>query len=220
MQCYRHVKQLTALENFVQNLHDHVLDRLRLPQVTGNTSRIEARPPYTDRDRAKVTIVNNRIYRHKVLRINYTTYDMQRAQDSLNPRTQADVIVLADEESASQAGDPYWYARVLGVFHADVRYQSSPGVSSVLTRVDFLWIRWFERDTNYTSGLAVKRLPCLRFFNETLDPAAFGFLNPADIVRGAHVLPAFARGERVALPPSLARPTQSTKEWNYYYVNM
>lgn len=29
------------------------------------------------------------------MRVNYTTYDMRRGQDSVNPRTQADIMILA-----------------------------------------------------------------------------------------------------------------------------
>jgi hypothetical protein len=35
----------------------------------------------------EVQILDNRIYFHKVFRVKYTTYDMRRAQDSINPRT-------------------------------------------------------------------------------------------------------------------------------------
>lgn len=156
---------------------------------------------------------------------------MRRAQDSLNPRTQADVIVLADEQSDIEEGDhphsarhsrhPYWYARVLGVFHTHIRH-SAPralGASSVITRVDFLWVRWFEIDTTYAHGFAAKRLPRVRFV-ETPDALAFGFLNPADVVRATHLIPAFAHDHRRNLPPSLARPHHPTEEWHYHYVNM
>lgn len=155
---------------------------------------------------------------------------MRRAQDSLNPRTQADVIVLANEDAdalpeyATGTTHPYWYARILGVFHTLVRYntpsESGAHSMSVLNRVDFLWVRWLQRDTTYASGFAAKRLPRVSFVDETCDPSAFGFLNPADVVRGTHLIPAFAHALRAALPPSLARPVRSNEDWKYYYVNM
>ena len=57
------------------------------------------------------------------MRVNYTTYDMRRDQDTINPRTHADVMVLnpGDEESEDER-HPYWYARVCGIFHANVLY--------------------------------------------------------------------------------------------------
>jgi hypothetical protein len=50
---------------------------------------------FTPEERSTVTFVNNRIYKHKVMRVNYTTYDLRRAQDSLNSRTHADIMVLS-----------------------------------------------------------------------------------------------------------------------------
>ena len=40
---------------------------------------------FTDDEQATVIFKDNRIYSHKVLRVNYTTYDVHQAQDSINP---------------------------------------------------------------------------------------------------------------------------------------
>ena len=45
-----------------------------------------------------VTFVGNWIYHHKVICINHTTYDGRHSQDSLNPHTHADFMVLAHED--------------------------------------------------------------------------------------------------------------------------
>ncbi|KAK7434388.1 hypothetical protein VKT23_020234 [Stygiomarasmius scandens] len=78
----------------------------------------------------------NHIYSHKVLHINYTTYDMCQSQDSINPSSHADIMVHSSDPST-----PYWYARVLGIFHADVRYDKHP-----YRQVDFLWVCWLVVD--------------------------------------------------------------------------
>ncbi len=52
----------------------------------------------TTNHRNSLFIVNNRIYRHKILRINYTTYDVRQDQDSINPHTRSDIMVLANDE--------------------------------------------------------------------------------------------------------------------------
>ena len=49
--------------------------------------------------------------------INYTTYDMHRNQDSINPRTCSDVMLL---NADSEDDHCYLYAWVIGIFHADV----------------------------------------------------------------------------------------------------
>jgi hypothetical protein len=71
-----------------------------------------------------VTFVGNRIYRHKVIRINHTTYDGRRNQDSLNPRTHADFMVLAHEDDTddNSTAHPYWYGRIIGIFHTCVKH--------------------------------------------------------------------------------------------------
>ena len=68
---------------------------------------------FTSEGRNTVTILNNLIYSHKVLWINYTTYDMRREQDFLNPRTHADIMVLSQEPETHEDGmpeHPYLYA--------------------------------------------------------------------------------------------------------------
>lgn len=125
---------------------------------------------------------------------------------------------MTTAECSSVDMHPYWYARVIGVFHAHIRFHTERGPSR-LARVDFLWVHWFEQDTSYNSGWAARRLPRIRFLPNN-DSTAFGFINPADVVRGAHLIPAFAHGLRTALPPSLARPVHPSEDWTYFYVNM
>ena len=167
-------------------------------------------------DRAGVVIVNNRIYRHKVIRINYTTYDMRRAQDSLNPRTQGNIMVLANEpDNGTDSGTtgttahPYWYARVIGIFHANVRRSAEVQHD----RMEFLWVRWLRRDDTFRAGFSARRLHRVAFDDER-EPGAFGFVNPADVIRGVHVIPAFAHGRREGVSTmSLTNPTLST-QWH------
>jgi hypothetical protein len=112
---------------------------------------------FTDKDRVSISFANNRMYRHKVMRVNYTTYDLRREQDSLNPRTHADIMLLAHEdEESTQTAHPYWYARVLGIFHV---YAIRAGASLHQERMEFLWVRWFGRDLSYKSGFKSRRLP-------------------------------------------------------------
>jgi len=86
----------------------------------------------------------NTIYEHKFLRVNYTTYDLRREQDSINPRTHPDVMVLSGE-TAEDTDDahPYWYARVIGIYHARVRHIGPLSKSSEPQRLEFLRVRWY-----------------------------------------------------------------------------
>lgn len=73
--------------------------------------------------------------------------------------------------------------------------------------MDLLHVRWFHRDRTSPSGWIAKRLPRLTFIPDNKD-GAFGFLDPADIVRASHIMPAFAHertSEFLKSPSPLAR---------------
>lgn len=54
---------------------------------------------------------------HSTPKVYYTTYDLRREYDTINPRTHCDVMVLSGE---TRPQHPYWYARVLGIYYFDV----------------------------------------------------------------------------------------------------
>jgi hypothetical protein len=99
-------------QDFIPKLKDHLLGRLLHHDFDGDECQ------FSDADRNTVRIHNNRIYSAKVLRVNYTTYDVRRGQDTLNPRTNSDVMVLSAD--TTPGAHPYWYAHILGVFHAQI----------------------------------------------------------------------------------------------------
>jgi hypothetical protein len=139
---------------------------------------------FTPSERRSVIIDNNIIYRHKVLRVNYTTYDMRRAQDSLNPRVSghADIMVLSPEnEEDNKEPHPYWYARILGIFHANIRYIGPNSISQEPVRMEFLFVRWFGRDPTLRPGWKSRRLFRLGFVPGN-DGSAFGFLDPNQVI--------------------------------------
>jgi hypothetical protein len=86
--------------------------------------------------------------------------------------------------------------------------------------MEFLWVRWFGRDLSHKSGWKAKRLDRLGFI-DSADPAAFGFLNPAEVIRASHIVPAFRYGcTSDLLPKSIARrPEDNDQDYIYYYVN-
>jgi len=52
-----------------------------------------------------------------ILQVNHTTYDLRREQDTINPSTRADIMVLSHKDERTH---PYWYARVLGIMWSTV----------------------------------------------------------------------------------------------------
>ncbi len=90
-------------KDFLPRLKNHFLSRLLGHRYDGDELN------FSSADRRNVLIMNNgTIYQHKVLRVNYTTYDLRRGQDSLNPRIpgHADVMVLSPENEGENE-DPH-----------------------------------------------------------------------------------------------------------------
>ncbi|OBZ65843.1 hypothetical protein A0H81_14120 [Grifola frondosa] len=179
-------------------------------------------PPcqFTGNERDTLRIDRERIYIHKVVRINYTTYDMRCAQDSINPTSHPDVLLLSSPDDPH----PFAYARVLSVFHVNA-YRVGPGLPEhpELERIEVLWARSFEVDESAPGGFDAKRLHRLKFV-DCNDEAAFVLLDPQQVVRGAHLIPAFHHSRTDEYLPgfSLARREEETddQDWKYFYVGM
>ena len=178
---------------------------------------------YTDTERNGVSILDNQLYIHKTVRVNYTSYDMRRQQDVVNPSSKPDVMVLSCEDDDD--AHPFWYARVIKIFHVFVLHHiSAPQVEQTPMepkRMDILWVRWFGLDTDARGGWSKKRLHGILFIPSD-EPGAFGFIDPEQIIRGVHLIPNFPR-ERTdsRLPPSIVRPANDKDEdWDSFYVNL
>jgi len=181
---------------------------------------------FTPSDRSTVIIEGNTIFQHKVLRVNYTTYDMQREQDSVHPSVagHGDVMVLSPEnEDENDDPHPYWYARVLGIYHANVRHIGSKSKSYEPKQMDFLFVRWFGRDLDPRPGWKAKRLIRLGFVPGN-DGSAFGFLDPSQVIRAVHLIPAFHWGRvttKYLQRSPIARGNEKPDEdWQLYYLAM
>lgn len=139
----------------------------------------------------------------------------------MNPRLHCDVMVLSSETGSDV--HPFWYARVLGVFHAKVLHTGPQSRSREVQHMEFLWVRWFGVEPNHRSGSLNACLPKIGFVPEE-DPSAFGFLDPSLVLRGCHLVPAFAAGRTQELlktvSPTAARPLGEIDDWANYYVIM
>lgn len=173
-----------------------------------------------------VVILADSIYSHQRLRVNYTTYDLRREQDSINPKSHSDIMMLSQEypDDESTPWHPYWYARIIGIYHASVYFRGSPTYPNIPAghrTIHFLFVRWFGIDIEHQYGWRAKHIPMIGF-SELSDPDAFGFVNPSHILRAAHLIPAFHFGQtNTLLPHSLARSaSENDHDWLCYYVNM
>ena len=149
-------------------------------------------------------------------------YDNRREQDFINPRTHSDVMVLADDHDAKF--HPYWYGRVIGVFHAMVRFNSSRAKAREMQRVDFLWIRWYGIDCDsdmMKSTFKAKHMYQVGFLDGALDEA-FGFINQSDILWAVHLIPSFVSGctSEIGISPRAHCPEEDNQDYVRYYVNL
>ncbi|RPD53254.1 hypothetical protein L226DRAFT_548591 [Lentinus tigrinus ALCF2SS1-7] len=211
-----------AFKNFQTCLYDHLIARLKGHAFQGEE------PECSVADRSALRFVANRIYHHHRMRLNYTTYDMRRSQDVIDPTSHPDIMTLSHEDDDNT--HPYWYARVIHIFHVNVyRSDAAPGTpASRPQRMDILWIRWFGLDPTSPHGFKAKRHPRVGFVPHD-DGIPFGFLNPAVVIRASHIIPLFSYHHTPGLlPPSIARHGQNTYEkpefhdcdYQYYMVNM
>jgi len=161
---------------------------------------------------------NNQIYQHRTLRVNYTSYNLQRHSDLINIRTRPDLMVLSEEEDHIH---PYQYGRLIDIFTVPIHYKGSkPIVGARRQKLRVLWVRWYERDTHYEDGFSTLRLPRLSFV-DTSDPGAHGFIDPTAVLRAAHLIPAFHHDLMDPQPlPDCHATRFLADDWNYYYANM
>ncbi|KAL5534936.1 hypothetical protein ACEPAF_3026 [Sanghuangporus sanghuang] len=86
-----------------QNKRDLAVQTFRGDLRTHLLGRILKREEYADLTPGELGglhIRHDKLYWHKVIQINYTTYDLRRKQDTCNPSTHPDVMMLAPEVDA------------------------------------------------------------------------------------------------------------------------
>ena len=205
------------MQDFLPRLKDHLLAWVRGLAYNGDEY------DFSNEDRHCILILDNKFFEHVYLRINYTTYDLRREQDSISSRSHPDIMLLSQEDEHSH---PYWYAHVCLIFHVMVQHcNDAASPYSKPNRMDILFVHWFRCDSNSKTGWDAKQLPWLQFFDEENLADTFGFVDPESVIHGVHLIPAFGLGvTEELLGPSFVRQESETIEphndWCFYYVNM
>ena len=176
---------------------------------------------FTPEQRNELRLLNvGRIVESKILRINYTSYDIRRGHDALRPDGHSFLMTLSREEDPDR--HPFWYCQVIKAFHVEVHFCPG-GVSHAQEKMEVLWVRWLGMDPDHQWGFRQCALPKVGFVPEDADSPPFGFLDPSQVIRGCHLIPAFIDGRTDQLLPrgvSVARRPGETDDWASYYVNM
>ncbi|KZP10392.1 hypothetical protein FIBSPDRAFT_708239, partial [Athelia psychrophila] len=213
-----------AIKAFLPKLKSHLLPRI-LSILKGQEGiNVESLPsPGTcDADEVLILGKHNRIYEHRILRVNYTTYDVRRDQDMINAHSaHCNIMVLSRDQSLNDS-DPgalsYRYGRVLGTYHAKVIYNGPGRIDYQQHRIEFVWVRWFDEVGREGIDPNQRRLPRLRFVPLD-DDDAFGIVDPSDILRGCHVVPRFSRGQVHTDNSGQSNLARDALDWKEYYVN-
>ncbi|KAG8741331.1 hypothetical protein FRC10_002993 [Ceratobasidium sp. 414] len=195
-----------AVKFFIPSLKEHLLSR-----IPGN---------HQPTDLGKITFQNDRMYSHATLQINYTSYDVRRQQDTLNPHTPCRFILLPADTGGDLSVHPFLYAKVLGIYHANIRYCHRPP-----KRMDFVWVRWLDYDHEEPGGWDIGRLDRVSYCkyrndSELLD--AFGFIDPRNIIRASHMIPDFSSGMHCTVLNAKAKSLaydSDEGDWKYYYAS-
>lgn len=80
----------------------------------------------------------------------------------------------------------FWYASVIGIFYADVQHTGHCSQDFNPKHMEFLWIQWLGLVPGRSFGRKRATLPKVGFIPDS-DEFAFGFLDPALIIRGCHL---------------------------------
>jgi hypothetical protein len=206
-------------EHLLPRINDSLRDkRASTHNGTSSTSLEdrEATPHAIDPNR--IFFKSDRMYQHHLLRVNYTTYDVRRSQDLINPATlRRDIMMLASDRDAEN-DHPFWFARVLGIYHVNVVYAEPGMLDYTSQRFDFLWVRWFQSHGKTSASWQEYRLDTVSF-PPVAHQDSFGFVDPKDVLRGCHIIPRFRHGKVHSDGVSLSRCANDARDWTRYAIN-
>jgi hypothetical protein len=123
------------------------------------------------------------------------------------------VMTLNPSYPAEDGSHPFLYAKVHGILHANMLYMNGL-VDPRPERMDFLWVRWFKWAGSDASSYVLHVVS----FPPVTDDNAFGFLDPADILRSCHIIRRFSEVDSL-LQKSLSATAQDASDCSMYFVN-
>ncbi|EIW80115.1 hypothetical protein CONPUDRAFT_58968, partial [Coniophora puteana RWD-64-598 SS2] len=133
-------------------------------------------------------ISKEKLYEHKTLWINFTTYDLHQEHDTINPNSHPNIMLLSQDELTNKNAHPYWYARVTFIFHVMVCFHHEDPSKS--HHLDVLLIQWLHQDSNFQDIFAHRCLSRVSFFPLGTSEC-WDFIDPSTVIRLVHLLPGF-----------------------------
>lgn len=162
-------------------------------------------------------IENDTLYEHPILNIKYTSYEVQQETDIIHLGYGRTGVMVYTPMLRENESEPWSYANVLAVYHMTVCTASNPEPQTV----SVLWVRWMQRNAVGLTGPNSQNYTQVSYVPWSDTPgSAFDFIDPSHIIRGCHLVPAFALGRtRNLLDPSVARDPGPEGDWRAYYAN-
>ena len=206
-------------------MKQHLLPRIRLQlaevngwEVDGFSSPDNLIEPLGDWQ--AVMLKRDRFYKYNIMHINYTTYDIRRGDDVINTRTShSNIMMLNSAFAEDPSKHSFCYAHVLGIFHANVVYLGEKNLDYCPQRLEFLWVRWYCIKAGVQSGWKALKPDRVHFPLMAGNLDASGFLDPADVLRGCHIIPAFCQGQVHPNGKPFSGIAQDQNDWFSYYIN-
>ncbi|TEB33312.1 hypothetical protein FA13DRAFT_1589061, partial [Coprinellus micaceus] len=198
------------LEGTIPKLKQHLLPRILSRLGYGSDDVMKC-------DWTNVVLQGNRVFSHKLMQIEYTTYDGRQGQDVVHVDTPQCNVMLLNPNNPHGSVHPYIYARVVGIFHGIVSYvgQLPDGsISYTSHRIDFCWAHWYEFN-KANHEFALERASPYPFNS----PKALNFFDPADILRAVHLVPQFSLRRMDTGLPAKTRWGSKQPLWSTYFIN-
>ncbi|KAG2110219.1 uncharacterized protein F5147DRAFT_772486 [Suillus discolor] len=118
-----------AIKDFLPCLKTHILDHLD----AGTPGSPAKDPTHADNHHNSILFKHNRIYHHNLTQFNFTSYDVRRSQDVINPKTpHCNIMLLQHDPDDDNLDGNYCYAKVLGDSKADKEDEDHVGVEELI----------------------------------------------------------------------------------------
>ena len=214
----------------METLRKHLLPRIMQSIKNPDTTSVELPELLEEKEDCQrcldgILFKGNRMYEHRVIRFRYTTYDVRRSEDVVNPNTPHCYVMMHSNNSEEPFNtSPFLYAQVLGIYHVNAAYVG-PGMRNNSTnRYDFLWVRWFDlvpEASSYSSTIHhAYKLDVLTFPSMSATKCdAFGFVDPNNVLHGCHIIPQFSKGLCYPNRKGLSKLAQDKNEWRQYFIS-
>ena len=134
-------------------------------------------------------------------------------------------MTLAQPDPSDPSGvHPFLYSQILGVFHVNVIY-NGPGMINYNPQCfDFLWVHWYDLEKSVLHKSKTTKPKAPLHLNHLVFPSldkedSVGFLDPADVLQGCHIIPAFAQEKHFSdINKELSKCACKDRDWNVYYI--